>query len=113
MTRASILFAVLLQATAAAGAVPTPAGSLPVASTPAASPVAARPVRAADRPAPLVKRGDAIVIAVRSGALTITAHGKALSDGAMGDRVRVINDATRRTLQAVVDGPARVKILTE
>jgi flagella basal body P-ring formation protein FlgA len=65
------------------------------------------------RPAPLVKRGDAVLISVRSGALLITAPGRALSDGSMGDRVRVTNDATRRTLQAVVEGPARVQILTE
>lgn len=108
MNRLSIILTGLLQAAPAGGIVPPPATEATAPARPAAP-----PLRAADRPAPLVKRGDAIVIAVRSGALTITAHGKALSDGAMGDRVRVTNDATRRTLQAVVEGPARVKILTE
>ncbi|QJU57442.1 flagellar basal body P-ring formation protein FlgA [Sphingomonas sp. AP4-R1] len=104
MNRLSILLTGLLQAAPAGGIVPAPTAPPPVISA---------ATRATERPTPLVKRGDAIVIAVRSGALLITAHGKALSDGAMGDRVRVTNDATRRTLQAVVEGPARVKILTE
>ena len=43
-------------------------------------------------------------------ALSITAQGKALASGAQGDPVRVVNLATNRTLDAVVDAPGIVRI---
>lgn len=71
-------------------------------------------VRPTDVRAPQqVKRGDSILIAIRSGPLLITTQGRALTGGGVGDPVRVTSDSTRRTLQAVVEGPRRVKILTE
>jgi flagella basal body P-ring formation protein FlgA len=71
-------------------------------------------VRAADLRAPqLVKRGDSVVIAIQSGALSITAQGRALSAGGIGDPVRVTSTASLRTVQAIVDGPRRVKILAQ
>ncbi|AGH49093.1 flagellar basal body P-ring biosynthesis protein FlgA [Sphingomonas sp. MM-1] len=58
----------------------------------------------------LVRRGEAVTIAVVSGGLTITAPGRALTDGGKGDAVRVVSLSTNRTLDAVVDQPGRVRI---
>jgi flagella basal body P-ring formation protein FlgA len=69
------------------------------------------PVRSIDLIRPqIVKRGEPVTIAVRAGALSITAQGKALASGARGDNVRVVNLATNRTLDAVVDAPGTVRI---
>lgn len=43
----------------------------------------------------LVRRGDQVSILVQSGALKITARGEALEEGAEGDTVRVVTDASR------------------
>jgi flagella basal body P-ring formation protein FlgA len=60
--------------------------------------------------AQIVRRGEPVTIAVRSGALAITAQGKALASGAQGDTVRVVSLATNRTLDGVVDAPGVVRI---
>ncbi|USI71980.1 flagellar basal body P-ring formation chaperone FlgA [Sphingomonas morindae] len=71
------------------------------------------PVRAGDiRPVQQVRRGDTVAIAYRAGPLSITAQGRALNGGALGDPVRVLSAATRQTLDTVVDGPGRVRVGT-
>lgn len=60
--------------------------------------------------AQLVRRGEPVTINVRSGGLTITAQGRALSGGARGDLVRVVNTATNRTLDGIVDKAGSVRI---
>lgn len=68
-------------------------------------------VRTSDIIAPrLVRRGEPVTINVRSSGLTISAVGRALNDGAAGDRVRVVADATSRTLDGVVEGSGAVRI---
>ena len=47
----------------------------------------------------LVRRGQSVTLALRSGALTITAQGRALADGKEGDLVRVTTSPSR-----IVDG---------
>lgn len=75
--------------------------------------MAGNPVRLGDLAAPaLVRRGEAVTILVRSGAMTISAPGRALNDGAMGAGIRVVNLATNRTLEARVEGSGRVVIPT-
>ena len=67
-------------------------------------------VRSGDLVTPrLVRRGEPVTIHVRSGALTITASGRALGNGGMGDTVRVVA-STNRTLDAVVEGSGAVRI---
>ena len=69
------------------------------------------PVRSVDLIRPqIVRRGEPVTIAVRNGALAITAQGRALSNGARGDTVRVVSTATNRTLDGVVDAPGVVRI---
>lgn len=60
--------------------------------------------------AQLVRRGEPVSITVRSGGLSITAQGRALSGGAQGDLVRVVNTATNRTLDGIVEKTGSVRI---
>ena len=58
----------------------------------------------------LVRRGQIVTLVGGNGPVEIRATGKALSDGAAGDRVRVRNEASRRVVEGVVaeDGTVRV-----
>lgn len=60
----------------------------------------------------LVKRGEPVTARIVSGALVITAAGRALGGGAQGDPVRIVVTATNRTLDGVVDGSGTVRIST-
>lgn len=71
------------------------------------------PVRATDLVhAQLVRRGEAVTITVRAGALSITTPGKALTGGGMGEAVRVLSSSTNRTLDAVVEASGHVRVNT-
>ena len=61
----------------------------------------------------LVRRGEPVSITVRSQGLTISAQGKALSGGAQGELVRVINLATNRTLDGIVEKAGSVRIAAQ
>jgi flagellar basal body P-ring formation protein FlgA len=68
-------------------------------------------VRRADLAEPqLVRRGEPVTLTVEAGALVITAQGRALSGGGVGDPVRVVNLATSRTIEGRVAGPGRVRV---
>ena len=72
---------------------------------------AGSPVRAFDVMRPqLVRRGEPVSLVVRRGGLAITAPGRALSSGAAGDVVRVVNAATSRTLEGTVEKAGHVRI---
>lgn len=72
---------------------------------------AGSPVRAADLARPLkVRRGEPVTIALRTGALSITTAGRALSGGGVGDPVRVVSLSTNRTLDAIVEADGRVRV---
>ncbi len=58
----------------------------------------------------VIHRGDQVVVALRSGALSITTAGRALSAGGIGDPVRVISLVSNRTLDAVVEGSGHVRL---
>lgn len=62
-------------------------------------------------PPALVRRGEPVVLSMRTGAFTVSAPGRALGDGAAGSRVRVVNLATNHTLDAIVEGTGRVAIM--
>ncbi len=75
---------------------------------------AGAPVRSSDLTAPrVVRRGDAVTIAVVSGALRIASPGRALADAARGDNVRVVSLATNRTLEGVAAAPGEVRITAQ
>lgn len=74
---------------------------------------AGRVVRAADiGPPRIIRRGQAITIVLRNGPLTIQAAGRALTDAAVGEPVRVVNLSSSRTLDAVADASGRARIPT-
>lgn len=65
-----------------------------------------RPIRSVDLGPPTVIRRNAIVSLVfRRAALTISTEGRALDEGAVGDRIRIMNIDSRRTVFATVIGP--------
>jgi flagella basal body P-ring formation protein FlgA len=70
-----------------------------------------QPLRADDIAEPkLVTRNSLVTISFKSTGLTLTAQGRALSDGARGDLVGVMNTRSRRVIQAVVSGPGQVSV---
>lgn len=54
------------------------------------------------RPVPLVKRGDQVTIRVTVGSVVITAGGISRQDGGRGEKIRVYNQTTKKTLEARV-----------
>lgn len=71
-----------------------------------------QPLARADLVRPsLVQRGAYVRIALQSGGLRLAAQGVAMESGARGERIRVMNTASRAVLEAVVSGPDLVRIL--
>ncbi len=58
----------------------------------------------------LVKRGESVSITFREGPLVLSAKGKALSSGAIGDRVRVSNANSSRIVDAEITGSNQVVV---
>lgn len=59
----------------------------------------------------VVAKGQAVTILLKTNAMTLTASGKALSDGAQGELVRIVNTSSSRVIEAVVAGPNLVTVL--
>jgi flagellar basal body P-ring formation protein FlgA len=73
--------------------------------------VAGRPVMQGDvGPPALIRRNAHVALVFQRGTLAIRAEGRALSDGAEGERVRVMNLASRQTVTGTVlaDGSVAV-----
>ncbi len=69
-----------------------------------------RPIRAVDLgPPTVVKRNQVVTMVFKRGALSLRTEGRALDRGAVGERVRILNLDSRRTVFATVVGPARVE----
>lgn len=67
------------------------------------------PIKIEDLEAPVVvSRGDLINMTFEQGGLTLTARGKALQDGAVGDHIRVVNLASSKMIDAEVSGSKEV-----
>lgn len=60
----------------------------------------------------MVRRGEPVTIRIVSGPLIITASGRALAGGSQGEAVRVVANATNRTLDGVVEASGSVRIIT-
>lgn len=72
---------------------------------------AMKPVTTTDVVMPtLVKKGEAVTMALNHGNIRLTAQGKALEDGAEGEVVRILNVSSRQTVEAVVTGPKTVSV---
>ncbi len=62
------------------------------------------------KPAIIIKRGQEVNIIAQTGGILIRTKGKALSDGAKGQIVKVKNNRSKRELQATVIAPNTVKV---
>lgn len=58
----------------------------------------------------MIGRNDAVTVYYRSGKMTLTVRGQALTAGAEGDPIQVLNLMSRRVLNAVVIGPGAVEL---
>jgi flagellar basal body P-ring formation protein FlgA len=69
------------------------------------------PVRIADIQAPLlVRKGELVTIVLESGAMRLTAQGRASEDGGLGKPVRVANTRSGKMVDALVTASGTVKI---
>lgn len=72
---------------------------------------AGRPVRPDALQLPIdVARGEPVTMVLRTATLSLTARGRALDDGATGERIRVVNTDSNRTVEATVLGPETVEV---
>jgi len=62
------------------------------------------------KPAMLIKRGQEVIIIAKTAGIIIRTKGKALSDGAKGQVVKVKNVRSKRELQATVIAPNTVQV---
>jgi flagella basal body P-ring formation protein FlgA len=58
----------------------------------------------------LVKKGDAVTMILETAGLSLTAQGRALQNGSAGDVVRIINTASNKVVEGIVDGAQSVRI---
>lgn len=57
-----------------------------------------------------VKRGEVVRLVLRRGGLQIVGRGRAVSDGAVGDRIRVVNTDSRREVSGRVAGDGSIHV---
>ena len=68
-------------------------------------------VRTADIERPiLVERGSLVTVSLQYGPMALTAQGKALESGAMGDTVRIVNSRSKKVFEGEVSGPGRATV---
>jgi flagella basal body P-ring formation protein FlgA len=69
------------------------------------------PLRNGDLQAPtLVRRGALVTLEINTATIRLTARGKALDNGVLGDTVRIRNIQSKRVVQGTVVGMDRVRI---
>jgi flagella basal body P-ring formation protein FlgA len=79
--------------------------------TPKRAVSAMRPVLANDVMAPIsVKKGDLVTMTLVQGAMNLTAQGRAMDSGSVGDIVRIINTSSSRVIEGVITAPQTVTI---
>ncbi|HYD30399.1 MAG TPA: flagellar basal body P-ring formation chaperone FlgA [Azospirillaceae bacterium] len=72
---------------------------------------AGSPVRGRDIQAPrAVAKGSIVTMVLKTSALTLTAQGRALQEGAVGDVIRVTNTQSNRIIEATVAGTGVVSV---
>jgi len=57
-----------------------------------------------------IKRGQRVTIIARSGAMAVRMAGKALSSGAVGERIKVINTASKRKREGVITAQGEIQV---
>lgn len=59
----------------------------------------------------IIKKGDKVTIVTKRGALSVIHQGIALQDASVGERIRIKNNGSTRTIQGEAVSPGRVEIL--
>ncbi|MCF8473579.1 MAG: flagellar basal body P-ring formation chaperone FlgA [Emcibacter sp.] len=71
------------------------------------------PLRLSDLEQPtIVTRGQLINILYQSGKISLSTIGKAIEKGGYGDVIRVMNNQTHKTIDAVIIGQGKVQVVT-
>ena len=60
----------------------------------------------------MVQRNSLVTISLRTPYMSLTTQGRAIEDGGKGDVIHVTNLQSKRTFEAVVDGPNSVVVHT-
>lgn len=82
-----------------------------IGKTPVRIAVAGRPLRLSDVREPVVvAKGALVTMTVTTPHMVLTAKGRALEDGAMGEPIRIANVRSNTIVQAVVQAPNRVTV---
>jgi len=82
-----------------------------IGKTPRRMIYAGKPVQSNDIEQPqIVGRGEVVTMIFKNGPLTLTAQGRALENGAKGDIVRVVNTASKRTIEGTVSGDKEITL---
>jgi flagella basal body P-ring formation protein FlgA len=69
------------------------------------------PLQKADLMAPqVVRRGEPVSITLDDGQMLLVAQGEALMDGALGERIRVVNPSSKKSIEATVIGTGQVAV---
>ncbi len=69
------------------------------------------PLRRGDLRRPLlIRKGEVVTMRVATGAMILTAQGRAMQDGARGELVRVLNGKSRRVVEGRVVGAGLVEV---
>lgn len=60
--------------------------------------------------AEVIRKGDQVVITAKTAGISVRMQGEALSDGAIGEQIRVRNQGSDRVIKAQVVGPGQVEV---
>ncbi len=70
-----------------------------------------RPIRITDvGPPTVVERNQIVALIYSSGTLSISTDGRALARGGIGDRIRVMNLASKSTISGVIESPQTIRV---
>lgn len=58
----------------------------------------------------IISRGQQVTILAQSGSMSVRMNGKALANGAIGDRIKVINLKSRKKLEGIITMTGEVKV---
>lgn len=75
---------------------------------------AGAPIRSADLQRPvLVTRNAVVTVSLKTPFMTLTTQGRADEDGGKGDVIRITNIKSKRTMEAIVEGPGAVSVAAD
>ncbi len=109
ITRADISYVDMLSTDVSSSMITSPAsliGRTPRFGLPAMRPVATNAVKMPI----IIKRGELVTMVLSSPLMHLTAMGRAMQSGAVGDAINVMNPSSKQIIAAVVTGPQTVSV---